>query len=605
MEQEQCAAGEEAPLNRVSDPLWKTYDRENMYPDLDRIIKEHQINTLFQPIFNLSDHSIFAFEALSRAPKKSRLHMPELLFSVARKYQKLYELDCLCREQSIQNFSALNLHGKLTLNVDPYALVDPRFKRGRTLSLLKDAGIANNRIILELTEQSRTDCYDDLREAVIHYRDMGFAIALDDLSAGYSNLRLMAELEPEYIKLDKYFISRIDHNKTAYDFVALIVDLANRINCKVIAEGIETATELKAMHQLGVHYAQGYLLGMPEEHPRLSTPDILPKISNEILINTAMPEGNSVESLTLHAVPACSPDTPAAEVLTQFQTNPVLQAIPVIDDFKVVGVLTRGSVLQAFSTTFGHSLNNRVPAAKLMHAQPIVLQTDDLLTYASEVAMSRPSELIYTPIIVCDGTDYLGTASIRELLEKITQNQVKYARQCNPLTGLPGNISIENELDERLAQNRPFVCCYFDLDNFKAFNDHYGYERGDIMIGLVAKLLNTYKECDDFIGHIGGDDFIFISSRNDWEDSIRRCLNDFERSAPGLYDEQDRKAEGICAFSRTGETLKFPFSSLSVGALPCHGHRFTSRLDISAAIVELKHQAKKQAGNSLVIERRK
>jgi len=346
------------------------------------------------------------------------------------------------------------------------------------------------------------------------------------------------------------------------------------------------------------------LLGMPEERPCLLIPDILPKLSNEVVISTAMPREDLVGSLTLHPVPACSPDIPAEEILTRFQASPVLQAVPVIDNFKIVGMLTRGSVLQAFSTTFGHSLNRRVSAAKLMHTQAIALQIDDPLTYASEVAISRPSELIYTPLIVCDGTDYLGTASIRELLERITQNQVKYARQCNPLTGLPGNISIENELDERLNRNQPFVCCYFDLDNFKAFNDHYGYERGDIMIGLVAELLNKYKEHNDFIGHIGGDDFIFISSRNNWEESIRHCLKDFEQSVPELYDEQDRKAGGICALSRTGESCKFPFSSLSVGALPCPEHRFSSRLDISAAVFELKHQAKKQAGNSLVIDRR-
>jgi len=276
------------------------------------------------------------------------------------------------------------------------------------------------------------------------------------------------------------------------------------------------------------------LLEKPEERPCLSIPDVLPETSNKVVINTAVLKGDLVGSLTLHPVSPSPSDTPATKILNRFQSNPVLQAVPVIDGFEIAGVLTRSSVLQAFSTTFGHNLNHRASAAKLMHAQPIVLQIEDSLTYASEVAMSRSSELVYTPLIVCDGTDYLGTASIRELLETITRNQVKYARQCNPLTGLPGNISIENELDERLNQNRPFVCCYFDLDNFKAFNDHYGYERGDIMIGLVAELLNKYREHDDFIGHVGGDDFIFISSRNNWEESVRHCLRDFEQSVPVL-----------------------------------------------------------------------
>ncbi len=444
---EYTAIDEKESLNLINYQLCKTYDTGKERSELNRIIKKRQIQTLFQPIFDLSDNTIFSFETLSRAPKASPLHMPEILFSTAEQYQRLYDLDCLCREKSIQNFADSGLNSKLSLNIDPHALMDPCFEKGKTLTVLKKAGIANSRVILELTEHNRTDNYNELRKAAAHYRDMGFSIALNDLNAGYSNLQLMSELKPEYLKLDQHFISQLNKNKMTYDFIELVVNLAKHINCHVIAEGVETAVDLKAVRKLGIHYAQGHLLGSPEKEACLTIPDVLPETSNTLISipnknrreHTA--KENLVVSLTLHPVPACSSDMSSTEVLQRFQSNTTLQAIPVIDDNKIVGILDRVSFLQAFSTTFGHKLNRQTAITKLMHAQPIVLKTDDLLTYASEMAMSRSAQLVYTPLIIANETGYLGTVSVRELLKSITQNLIKQGRQGRPLAGQIGNIT--------------------------------------------------------------------------------------------------------------------------------------------------------------------
>lgn len=581
-------------------------------PELDKVIKQKQVTTLFQPIINLQDGSVFAYEALSRGPEESYLHMPEALFMAARKYNRLYALDCVCREKSIANFNALNLSGQLSINIDPYSLMDPDFETGQTLSLLKKIGIPNEKVILELTEHSRTDCYDELSQAVAHYRAMGFSIALDDLGAGYSNLRLMIELEPEYIKLDKYYVSELPNNKKAHEFVKLIVNLASEIDCKVIAEGIENIADLDFVCDLGIDYAQGYLLGRPEAEPKVDVTNFLPikqqkKATDISACQSKLDQlhGENVSSLSLSYVEPCSSRYSMPSILGRFQAEGKLRAIPVVDDGEVVGVLVRDAVLRAFSVAFGHSLNNKKLVTNFMHNKPIVITPADKLTDVSELAMARPDELMYTPIIVCDKSGYLGMVPIRELLEKITQNQVNHAKQSSPLTGLPGNISIEMEIDCQLQQQKTFVCCYFDLDNFKAFNDVYGFERGNVMIRLLADLLSKHKAKKDFIGHIGGDDFVFISNRDDWEERVQACLKDFEKSVPYLYDEADRLKGGINALSRRGETCEFPFSSLSVAALPCAKGNFTSRLEISSILFELKHLAKKEVGNSLVIERRK
>jgi len=579
--------------------------------ELELIIYNQSITTLFQPIIDLTDGSVFAYEAQSRAPRDSSLHMPNVLFSVAREQQRTTELACMCLEKSIQNFSVLALEGKLALNIDLHLLLDPNFETSRALSLLREQAIPNHKIILELTEYSRTDSYEELKSAVAHYRSMGFAFALNGLGAGYSTFRLMLELEPEFIKLDKYFIPELSQNKKSSDFMKLIVDLAAKINCKVIAEGVEKFTELQAICDLGVAYAQGSLLGQPNKHPSAISLDLFPAQKNQNNMQEYFQNhhqdfyGEHVSSLSLFYVEPCSSDMLISDVLVHFQKDCLLQTIPVMEGSKVVGVLERTSILQSFSTAFAHSLNHKKVAADFMYSHPVVFKTSDQLTYTSEVAMQRPAELMYSPIIICDDSGYLGMAPIRELLERMTQNQLKHAKQCNPLTGLPGNISIEAEINYRLSQDKLFTCCYFDLDNFKAFNDIYGFERGDLLIGLVAELLGNCKEAGDFVGHIGGDDFVFISSRMDWEESIQNCLKDFEKRVPYLYNESDQKKGYIISQSRTGEQCKFPLSSLSVAGLPCEKNRFSSRLELIKVLFQLKHFAKSKLGNCLVIDQRK
>jgi len=166
-------------------------DNESLLLDeLNRIIREKQVYTLFQPIFDLRSNRIYGYEALSRGPETSPLHMPDLLFRTACKHNRLFALECICRESAIKRFMRLNLYGheRLFLNLDPSALLDPAFREGTTMQLLHQAGLPCSRVVIELTEHTQIKDMGALKQAISHYRNMGFSIALDDLSAGYSNL---------------------------------------------------------------------------------------------------------------------------------------------------------------------------------------------------------------------------------------------------------------------------------------------------------------------------------------------------------------------------------------------------------------------------------
>ncbi|MBC3476246.1 EAL domain-containing protein [Pseudomonas taiwanensis] len=232
---------------------------------LSVILAHRSIHSLFQPIISPNDGRIFGHEALSRGPSNSPLHSPLNLFTIARQAGRLTELEATCRESACRRFSEQNLEGKLFLNISPESLLEPHYPSGRTLKLLEQLGLSPSRVVIELTEQTPTDDFQLLFNALHHYRDMGFSIALDDLGAGYSSLRLWSELRPDYVKIDRHFIDGIHCDPLKREFVGSILQIARASKAQVIAEGIELAEELAVLMEMGVDLVQGYLLGRPLE----------------------------------------------------------------------------------------------------------------------------------------------------------------------------------------------------------------------------------------------------------------------------------------------------------------------------------------------------
>jgi len=235
--------------------------------ELLRILNAKQLTSYFQPIISLTQRKIMGYEALIRGPSDSPLHSPFNLFETAERYDLSTRLEFLCREITIARYASLDMHEKLFINVSPAVLLGPGFKTGETLRLLDQFGVDPRFVVIELTEHQPTDDYNLMREAVNHYRKMGFEIALDDLGAGYSSLRLWSELLPDYVKIDKHFIQGLHEDPVKFNFVRSIQNIASSLNCKVIAEGIETKEEFIAVEKLGITHAQGYYFARPATMP--------------------------------------------------------------------------------------------------------------------------------------------------------------------------------------------------------------------------------------------------------------------------------------------------------------------------------------------------
>jgi diguanylate cyclase (GGDEF)-like protein len=199
----------------------------------------------------------------------------------------------------------------------------------------------------------------------------------------------------------------------------------------------------------------------------------------------------------------------------------------------------------------------------------------------------------------------------QELVARVKMVLRRTARDldANPLTKLPGNVSILNEIQGRIDRDELFSVCYIDLDKFKAFNDKYGFEKGDEVIKNTARILiNAVQESGtlhDFIGHIGGDDFVIVTAPDKSEGLCKNIISKFDSMVPNLYTKEDREKGYIIAKDRQGQAKKIHFLSISIGIVNNEKKRIKHVAEVGQMGAELKEYAKSLKGSNYVTERRK
>ncbi|MWV15744.1 EAL domain-containing protein [Pseudomonas sp. L-22-4S-12] len=567
---------------------------------LDQILAHGDLHSLFQPIIALADRRILGYEALTRGPSNSPLHSPIALFSVARNCGRLSELELASRRSACRRFRDLQLDGKLFLNVSPESLLEPTHQPGRTLKLLQEFGITPDRVVIELTEQAPIDDFALLDTALHHYRAMGFSIALDDLGAGYSSLRLWSELRPDYVKIDRHFIDGIHQDAVKREFVGSILKMAKASRAQVIAEGIELAEELAVLSEMGVDLLQGYLLSRPQEQPPRDARKLLPQLDSVI---GSLGEDSADLSALLNEQPAVSHSTATAEVLEAFRAQANLNSLAVLDEQQQpLGIIHRNSLSEALLKPFATDLFARKPISRLMSTDFLAVDLGQSLQQVSRLLTSRARQRIEEDFIITQQGRYRGLGRVIDVLKLITELKIQQARHANPLTLLPGNVPIQQCLTRLLQQGRDAAVCYVDIDSFKPFNDLYGYARGDEVLLCLAQCLNERVDPSrDFVGHIGGDDFMLVLGSADWRKRIQLLLEDFQGQCRRFYRDEHLRAGCFVAHNRQGRREEFPLLSLSVGVVQLR-ESACAELDASqlaSLASEAKRHAKAVPGYSL------
>lgn len=228
------------------------------------ILKNKLITIHFQPIVHFHSHQTYGFEALSRGPFNSFFYSPSRLFPYAEKEGLLYTLEKVARERAFEESRGISKEQKLFINLNSQVIYDSQFTPGHTISLLQQFEINPKNVVFEITERNAIHDFAAFRNVLNHYREQGFQIAIDDAGAGYSSLQSISELMPDYIKIDRSLISGIDHNEVKSNILEAFVSFTKKMNCEIIAEGIETEDELRRIIDLGIVYGQGFFIAHPD-----------------------------------------------------------------------------------------------------------------------------------------------------------------------------------------------------------------------------------------------------------------------------------------------------------------------------------------------------
>jgi len=573
--------------------------REGTGP-LARLMRGGGLYCVFQPLADLREGSIYAHEALIRGPEGSALHRPDALLEMARQERILQDFELLCVVLALWQWGREGRAGRVFVNISADALVSGVAMCGAGLlgRTVRELGVSARMVVLEITEHERVSDMASLRAALREVHACGARLALDDFGDGHSSLRLWSEVKPDFVKIDKYFIRDIAEHPEKLQMLQAIKGIAEVFGTTLVAEGIETREELRALRDLEIPYGQGYLLGRPARLPFESIEPAALQALRDRRVAVLPHQGQHarpgiLRNLLVLQAPTVEPDTPNDEVAQLFKTHAELHAVAVLEGTRPVALINRQQFMNHYATLFFREVHGRRPCSAFANHAPRVVELDCDVDQLVGILTSQDQRYLNDGFIVTDNGRYIGLGTGDQLVRGVTEARIEAARHANPLTFLPGNIPISLHMQRLLDSGTEFVACYADMNHFKPFNDYYGYWRGDQMIRLLARL--SVAHCDpqrDFVGHVGGDDFMLLFQSGNWLQRCRDLVAAFAAEARNLFDDEARRAGGIWAEDRHGVKRFFDCTTLSIGAVRVAPGRIQRAEEVANLAALAKHDAK-------------
>jgi EAL domain-containing protein (putative c-di-GMP-specific phosphodiesterase class I) len=230
---------------------------------LTEIIELEQVHTLVHPVFSMEDLSIVGYEALSRGPEGGEFERPDKLFKVAYDGDLVMRLERLCRKKAFEAAKSMPEDRILFLNIEPDSVNDPQLRDITLSTIMADSDISPDNVVLEITERTAIVDFVSFRQTLEYLRTIGFQVAVDDAGAGYGSLQCLAEVKPEWVKVDLSLVRSCDSDQVRRQLISSLVEFTRGIDVKLVAEGIETKSEFHALRSIGVEYGQGFLFTRP------------------------------------------------------------------------------------------------------------------------------------------------------------------------------------------------------------------------------------------------------------------------------------------------------------------------------------------------------
>ena len=556
----------------------------------------------FQPIVNIHNGVCFGHEALLRNWADAGFESIRNVFDTAADTMILNRVESCLREKAISKFATIpgGRHLKLFYNLDNRCLDMPDYRPGMTSQLLEHNGLSPTALFLEISEQHDVGRAGHLERILTTYRNQGYKLVLDDYGSGFSQLKMLYHCEPDVIKVDRFFISGMDTDKRKEMLVEQVVDLAHLMGTLVVAEGVETEAEYYAAKRAGCDLLQGYLVQHPTRDVGLLKEryDYIGALSQRDRRTAGGDDRELIRTRTRQVQPVRNDATPMS-VLHYFREFRDISVVPVVDDdLQPIGVIREADFKEFSYSQYGRDLlqnpHLRPNLERFIHRCPAVEISEPIERFLKVFATATNKD----GVIVTEQIRYVGFLDGHALLEMLNEKNTIAARDQNPLTQLPGNNAIYRYVSEALVHGgtgRYFA--YFDFDNFKPFNDRFGFRQGDRAILLFAEIMKkTLVAGNWFVGHIGGDDFFVGAERCDEDELLRRIgklLDEFCDQIGSFYDAESRDQGFIVGQDREGIMRQFPLMTISAAILRLPDeHSNLSVDDVVPVISRLKKEAK-------------
>jgi len=563
----------------------------------------------FRPVANLDAGGIFGHLASIHCPPERFLNSASRLFRVARRQGRLDELYPLYFRLVFDRFILNQGAGHLLLPLgDGPAMLGPVCTEMLTQALHKSRLPANRLVTIHAGLGGVEGvAQENVVGVVAAMRDMGVKVAAGTLHCPRSEGLLWAQQAPEFVMIEEGVLDVFESNILQVSRLGELIRQQAATGRRIVATEVDSLPLLKVLQGIGVSLVSGHFIGKPVAVPTRTISAAAHKFIAEKVSGHAeqTPRGGHILEKMLQGVPPVAPDMLADEVFSIFEHNLDLRAIAVVKQDTPIGLIARYDMVDNMARPYRHELFGRKPCKRFMDEDPLIVEMRLPLSELSEILVRAHPRHLISGFIITDEGHYLGIGSVQDLVREVTAMQMEAARYANPLSQLPGNVPINQHIDNLLAAREPFIIAYCDLDHFKPFNDVYGYARGDDVIRLTARVLA--EACDpekDFIGHIGGDDFVLVLRSEDWQARCERVLGLFGEEILGFFSRDDIERGGYVTENRKGNMEFHALVSLSIGVVEASPDVFRSHLELSVVAAEVKKKAKGINGNSLYANRR-
>ena len=446
----------------------------------------------------------------------------------------------------------------------------PDYKFGNTEKILEDLNIQKEKIVFELSERNTIEDASLVKNVLNRYRQSEFKIAIDDFGTGIAGLQLLYYAESNFIKIDRFFIQNITNDSKKRLFCEHIIDMAHIMGMKVIVEGVETKKEFFTCKEIGADLVQGYFVQKPDvDYKNINHfyTEIQELYKNDLRDNSIKIQDKYIE----YVEPIYIEELSYQLVFDYLKNYKNSYFIPIINKQKhLKGMLLESDIRDLIFSPYGMSLAGNDSVKKKLKAkikEAISVESSWDIEKILEIYNINRNKIDYG-IFVSENNIYKGFLNLNNLLHLSYKKHVQMAEDKNPLTRLPGNNAIEKFISKVFENkyHKKYFIVYFDFDNFKPFNDIYGFRQGDRAILIFAQLLKKHINDASIIGHIGGDDFFVGFENIEFEKvykTIKKIQKKFKEEVESLYSKKDRERGFIKAKDRFGIERKFELLKVS------------------------------------------